>query len=813
MAKTKPEIKSKAAKEPTAPSKFSKFIPYIAAFVTFIIVTLIFFGPMITDDKTLSQGDINQFDGMSKEVVDFRDKNHSEALWTNSMFGGMPAFQISTLYPSNMIQHVEKVLRLGLPEFSGFLFTACLGFYLLLIVLSVNPWLAIAGALAYSLASYNLIILEAGHNTKMHAIALLPYVVVGFILLWQRRYLLGGAVSALSFSMLINANHVQIAYYLFITLLIAGAVFLVYAIRDKDLKHYILAFGIFAGAGLLGIASNLSLLWTTYEYGNATIRGKSDLTSNTQSKGGLDKDYAFSYSYTKAEAFNLLIPNLMGGSSNQLMDEDSKTVQAIHGQTRMLPMYWGDQPFTSGPSYLGALIIFLFILGLVIVDGPFKWWLGLATLLAITLSLGYHLAWFNDFFFDHFPGYNKFRTVTMSLIICQLTVPLLAILAMQRIINKEVPTDRAVNGIYISAGITGGICLIFALFGSALLSFSGPGDKQFQPELVTFLKEDRLSLLRSDAFRSFFLIAIGAAVVWATVKEKISGSIAIAVIIVVCAFDFIGIGKRFINSDSYTEQKEKQNRFAQSPADQVILQDPSPDYRVFNTTVNSFNDASTSYWHKSIGGYHAAKLRRYQELIENHISKGNMAVLDMLNTKYIIQKGPTGMPVAGQNPGACGNAWFVEKVQIVKNADEEIKAMDKFDPLETAFVDSRFASDLNGFTGGKDSVSKIRLVTYAPNDLNYEYTAPKNQVAVFSEIYYQPGWVATVDGKETAIFRANYVLRAMLLPAGSHKVEMKFKPSSYYTGEKVSLVSSVLILLLFGGAVFVEFNNKRPIAA
>ena len=812
MAKTRPEIKTKAAKPAATTSessKYAKFIPHIAALITFIIITLVFFGPMITDDKALAQGDINQFDGMSKEVVDFRVKTGTEALWTNSMFGGMPAFQISTLYPANLIQYVEKALRLGLPEFTGFLFAACLGFYLLLIVLGINPWLAIAGSLAYSLASYNLIILEAGHNTKMHAIALLPYVVVGFMLLWQKRYLLGAAVSALSFSMLINANHVQIAYYLFITLLIAGVVFLIYAIREKDIKHYILAFGIFAACGVAGIASNLSLLWTTYEYGNATIRGKSDLTSNTQSKGGLDRDYAFSYSYTKAEAFNLLIPNLMGGSSQQLMDEDSKTVQAIHGQTRMLPMYWGDQPFTSGPSYLGALIVFLFVLGLVIVDGPFRWWLGIATLLAIMLSMGYHLAWFNNFFFDHFPGYNKFRTVTMSLIICQFTVPLLAVMAFSRIINKEVSKERALNGLYIAAGITGGICLVFALFGSSLLSFTGPGDKQYQPELISYLKLDRQSLLRMDALRSLILILIGAGTVWAVIQDKLSKNIALAIVLVACLFDYIGVGKRFINSDSFQEQKEKQGRFAESPADEAILHDQSLDYRVFNTTVNSFNDASTSYYHKSIGGYHAAKLRRYQELIEHQISKGNMAVFNMLNTKYFIQKGPGGMPAAGQNPGACGNAWFVDKVQIVQNADEEINALDKFDPLETAFVDTKFSSDLAGYTGGKDSTSKIVLKTYAPNDLNYEYTAPKQQVAVFSEIYYQPGWVATVDGKETPIFRANYVLRAMLLPAGSHKVEMKFQPGSYYTGEKVALASSSLILLLFAGAIFLEVKNRK----
>ncbi len=811
MAKTKPDIKTKPAKAQTSstPSPIMKFLPYIMAFVAFIAITMVFFGPMILDDKTLQQGDINQFDGMSKEIIDYRAKTGEEPLWTNSMFGGMPAFQISTVYKGNLVQYIEKALGLGFPEFTGYIFIACVGFYILLLVLGINPWLAIAGSVAYSLATYNIIILEAGHNTKMHAISLLPYVVAGFILLWRRRYILGAALSGISFSMLINANHVQIAYYLFLTLLIAGVVFLIFSIRDKGIKHYILAFGIFAACGVIGIASNLSLLWTTYEYGNSTIRGKSDLTSNTQSSGGLDRDYAFGWSYGKMEAFNLMIPNFMGGSSNQLMDEDSKTVQAIHGQTRVLPMYWGDQPFTSGPAYLGALIVFFFVLGLIVVDGPFKWWLGLATALAIMLSFGHNLAWFNNAFFAHFPGYNKFRTVTMSLIICQLTVPLLAIIAFQKILNKEIAKERVITGIYIATGITGGLCLIFALFGSSLMSFTGGGDKQIQAELVAYLREDRISLLRSDAFRSLILILIGAGTIWAVAQEKLSKNIAIAIVIVACLFDYIGVGKRFINSDMFTQQSDKQNRFALSPADQVILQDKSLDYRVFNTTVNSFNDASTSYHHKSVGGYHAAKLRRYQELIENQISKGNMSVLNMLNTKYIIQKGQNGEPVAGQNPGACGNAWFVDKVQYVDNADAEIKALDKFDPLSTAFVDKKFADDLKGYNGGKDSASKITLTSYAPNDLVYQYTAPQSQVAVFSEIYYQPGWVATVDGRETPIIRADYVLRAMQLPAGSHKVEMKFVPHSYFTGEKIAYASSSLLLLLFAIAIFFEVRNRR----
>ena len=815
MAKTKPEIKSRSTKDTSGePSKFSKFFPYIGAFVVFLAVTLIFFSPMLLDDKKLDQGDVNTYAGASKEVQDFRDKTHTEPLWTNSMFGGMPAFQISTYFNGNLTQPVEKALGLYLPEYSGYLFIAALGFYILMLVLGIDGWLSIAGGIAYSLATYNLIIIEAGHNSKMHAISLLPYVVAGFFLLWRKKYLLGAAVSMLAFSMLISANHVQIAYYLFITLLIAGIVFLVYSVRDGDIKHYIMAFGIFAACGVMGVASNLSLLWTTYEYGNSTIRGKSDLTSNTQSKGGLDRDYAFQWSYGKMEAFNLLIPNFTGGSDRQVLDEDAKTVQATGGRYRELPTYWGDQPFTSGPMYLGALMLFLFVLGLIVVDGPMKWWLGIVTPIAIMLAMGHNLSWFNNFVFDHFPGYNKFRTVTMSMIICQLTVPMLGILALYKIMNKEVTKERALNGLYIAAGITGGICLIFLVLGGSLLSFSSPADQQFQAEIASALKADRRSLLTGDSLRSLILILIGAGVVWAVIQEKLSRNIATAIIVLACLFDYMGVGKRFINDDQisgvrpkWVSVSESKSNFNPSPADQAIAQDQSLDYRVFNTTVNSFNDASTSYHHKSVGGYHAAKLRRYQELIENHISKGNMAVLNMLNTKYFIQKGANG-PVAAQNPGACGNAWFVSKVVQVANADQEMDTLKNFDPKQTAYVDVKFADLLKGYEAG-DTASTIRLTTYEPNHLVYEYNSSKNQTAVFSEIYYQPGWVATVDGKETPIARVDYVLRAMPLPAGSHKVEMKFHPGSYYTGETVSMASSLLILLLFAGALFMEFKHKK----
>ncbi|MFN8275901.1 MAG: YfhO family protein [Chitinophagales bacterium] len=816
MAKAKTtSTKTNAASASAAP----KWMPYAAALLTFIVITFIFFGPRLTDDKTIPQGDIAQYDGMSKEIVDFRAQHHEEPLWSGSMFGGMPAFQISTEFNGNLTRFFDKIFTLGLPEYTAFLFLAALSFYGLLLVMGVNPWLAIGGALAYSLMSYNVIIIEAGHNTKMHAIGLLPIVVSGLMLLWQERYLLGAAVSALGFSLLIWANHVQIAYYLFLTLLILGVVQFIFTIKDGNWKRFALAFSIFAGCGVLGVLANASLLWSTYDYGNATIRGKSELTSNTQSKGGLDRDYAFGWSYGKTEALSLLVPNIMGGSSHGSLDEESAVGKAMTAQgvspqqiaqyLHAFPLYWGDQPFTSGPVYVGAIMCFLFLMGLILVEGPMRWWLGAAALLSVLLSFGHNLPAFNNLVFDYFPGYNKFRTVTMVLVITQLAVPLLGILAVQQLLRKGLDKEKTLNALYISAGLTGGICLVLAIVGPSLFQFGSASDKQLPEWLIKPLKEDRGSLLRMDAFRSFALIAAAAGLLWSYLSDKLKDHAMIAGLVLLFAIDYIGVGKRFINSDTFTDQQQMANRFTPTAADNQIMQDRTPGYRVLNQTVNTFNDASTSYHHKSIGGYHAAKLRRYQELIENQISKGNMSVLNMLNTKYIIQKGADGGPAVATNPAALGNCWFVDEVKVVKNADEEMKALDQFDPSKTAIIDQRFQNDISGFQGGKDAASGIRVTAYQSNKIDYEYSAPKSQLAVFSEIYYQPGWKAMVDGKEVPIVRANYVLRAMLLPAGQHKLEMRFEPASYFTGEKVAYAASAGVLILIGLALFTMVRQQR----
>jgi hypothetical protein len=827
MSKTKAATgttKSVKAETTSAPSPFSRLLPYGVAILSFIVITFIFFSPMITDSKVIQQGDIVQFEGMAHEVKDFREKNHAEPLWTNSMFGGMPAFQISTAYKGNMMQYVNQLISLNFPEYSAYTFIACFSFFILLLVCRVNPWLAIVGGIAYGLSSYNLIIVEAGHNSKMHAISLAPFVFAGALLIWQRKYLLGTALSAAAFSLLIYANHVQIAYYSIISLIVFGVAQLVYTIVvEKDWKHFIISSLLLASTGLIGVASNLSMLWSTYEYGNATIRGKSELTSNKESNGGLDRDYAYKWSLGKLEAFTLMIPNFNGGSSQYELSESSALAEKMQASgvpqaqveqyRRQMPTYWGDQPFTSGPVYLGAIMCFLFVLGLFIVEGPMRWWLGVATLLSVLLSFGHNLQWFSDLFFNFFPGYNKFRTVTMVLVIAQLTVPLLGVYALSKVLSEKIDKEKLINGLYISLGITAGLSLLIAILGPSLFSFTSAGDAelkgQFWEMALPALREDRASLMRGDAFRSFLLIALTGGLIWAYVQDKLSKNLVIGGVGVLVLFDMAGVGKRFINENVFVENNQMNARFQKSPADEQILADQSLNYRVYNTTVNSFNDASTSYHHKSIGGYHAAKLRRYQELIDAHIAKGNMGVFDMLNTKYFIVQGQGGAPMAQQNPGACGNAWFVPAHKVVANADEELKSLDKIDPRQMAYVDKRFADNLKGVQEGFDSSASIQLVAYQPNDLKYKTSNAKQSLAIFSEIYYSPGWVATIDGKEAPISRANYVLRALNVPAGAHEIEFKFQPKSYYTGETIAMASSSLILLLFAFALFMEFKNKK----
>ncbi len=818
--------------------EFKTLLPYVAAIAIFLVVTLVYFSPLL-EGKKIFQSDIVNFKGMSKEIVDFRAKTGQEPLWTNSMFGGMPAYQISAKYTSNLIGYLDNVLTLGLPHPANIVFLYFLGFFILLLVMGVDPWLSIAGATAFAFSSYFFIIIDAGHNSKAHAIAYMAPAMAGIILTMKRKYLWGGLMTAVFLSLEVKANHPQITYYLAMIALLFGLFQLIQSIRIKELTPFFKAVGVLLIALTFAVVTNITSLWATWEYGKYTIRGKSELTSDKDNRtSGLDKDYATQWSYGIGETMTLLIPDFYGGSSSVKIGENSKIAEAMKengipeatiSQFTSQPMpflYWGAQPFTSGPVYVGSIIMFLFLLGLFIVKGPVKWWLLSATILSILLSWGHNLMPLTDFFFNYLPGYNKFRAVSMILVIAEFTIPLLGILALKEIVDRRQDQKHLFKGLQAAVIITAGVTLFFALLPGLFLDFAGAGDRYMQQQyklpdwLMQAIREDRQSILRMDAIRSFVFILLAGGLTWALLFSKIKKEYAFLALTLFILADMFTVNKRYLTNDSFTSGARVENPFEPTAADNQILQDKSLDFRVLNLTSNTFNDAGTSYYHKSLGGYHGAKLRRYQELIDhgiqkdiktfaNSMSTDSTPILNMLNTKYLILPDKEKQPVAFPNQNTLGNAWFVNSVEMVENADAEIKALNNFSPDKVAIVDKTFGSNLKSFTPGRDSTDFITLDDYAPNELSYHYRAKNNGLAVFSEIYYPKGWNAYVDGQVTPYFRANYVLRAMVLPAGEHKVRFKFEPVVYAIGEKISFVSSVILIVLALVLISFEFVRAR----
>ncbi|MDP4281561.1 MAG: hypothetical protein Q8867_05360 [Bacteroidota bacterium] len=809
---------------------FKKVIPYVAAILIFLVITMVFLSPLI-EGKRLYQSDIVQFKGMSKEIVDFRARTGQEPLWTNSMFGGMPAYQISTVYKANLIGYLDNILTLGLPHPANLVFLYFLGFFILLLAMGVNPWLAIAGSIAYAFSSFFFIVIDVGHNSQAHAIGYIAFALAGIILAFRKKYIAGGILTALFLSLELKANHPQITYYFVLLAVILGIFILVQSIREKDFGSFMKSVGVIFVAGIFALLTNITSLWATNEYGKYTIRGKTELTSEKENRtSGLDKSYATQWSYGIGETMTLMIPDFYGGSSSGKLGENSATAKALRQNNvpdenikqfihqPVPPLYWGDQPFVEGPVYVGAIIVFLFLLGLFIVKGPVKWWLLGATALSIALAWGHNFMALTDFFLMYVPGYNKFRSVSMILVIAEIAMPLLGILALKEIFDKKQDKKKLFKYLKISFYIAGGLTLIFAVIPGMFLNFSGPSDSQYAHQyqipdwLIQAIRDDRIRLERLDALRSFIFITLTALLIWGFLYEKVKKEYAYVALIVLFLVDMFPVNKRYLNNDSFTSKSQSENPIEPSRADQMILQDKDPDFRVLNVMVNPFQDATTSYFHKSIGGYHGAKLRRYQELIDNQISKNNMAVLNMLNTKYIITAGGDRNPVAQMNPEAAGHAWFVKAYKIVPNADAELNSLTHFNPKDTAIIDARYQGQLAQFQSGRDSLDNIQLDSYAPNDLKYTYSSKSNGLAVFSEIYYPKGWNAYIDGKLTPHFCSDYVLRAMVLPAGNHKVEFRFEPKVYFVGEKISLYSSILLILLvlgFGGWELQKVLRKR----
>lgn len=791
-----------------------KLIPYIVAVVLFVILSLAYMSPVL-EGKKLNQGDIVRHNGMAKEIRDFRDSTGEEALWTNSMFSGMPAYQISVKYNGNLIQYIDKIMRLGLPRPADLVFLYMIGFFILLIVLRVNPWLSIAGAIAFGFSSYFLIILEAGHTSKAHAIGYMAPVIAGFVLAYRGKYLAGGILTMLFLALELRAGHPQMTYYLMMLLLLFGLAELIGALRNHKIIHFAKASSVILVAVIIAVLTHTTNLWATWEYGKDTIRGKSELSTQKENRtSGLDKDYATAWSYGVAETGTLIIPNFHGGSSMGKLSTNSDTYKLLiennvpRKQAEAFiggaPTYWGSQPFTSGPVYIGSIVVFLFIFGLFVIKGPMKWWLLAGTILSILLAWGKNFMPLTEFFLDYFPGYNKFRAVSMTLVIAELTIPILAFLALNEVFKKEIDKQKLIKSLQYSFYIVGGFLLIFVLLPGAFFNFSSVSDAQLPEWLIQTMIDDRISLLRMDALRSLVFVLLTSVVLWFYLKGKLKVTYVFGLLIILVLVDMWPVDRRYLNDNNFVQSSRMDKPFAKSAADEFILKDVDPNFRVLNLTVDPFKDAATSYYHKSIGGYHGAKLRRYQELYDAQIQqKFNMNVLNMLNAKYIIQPDNNKKPAAQINMAALGNAWFVEDYLLVDNADQELEALNDFDPTKLAIIDKRFSENLNGFSPSVDSTAAIKLIEYKPNELKYQTNTRKDQLLVFSEIYYDKGWNAYVDGELTPHIRANYVLRAMILPAGKHLVEFKFEPKVYKVGEKISFASSLLlIILVLGYGVF-----------
>ncbi|MFQ3332534.1 MAG: hypothetical protein ACI8ZH_000424 [Flavobacteriales bacterium] len=788
--------------------RFKKLSPHLIVILLFVGISFAYFSPVF-QGKHLDMPDIKHWKGMSKEVTDFRNATGEEALWTNSMFSGMPAYQISTKSNANLIQYVVKPISLGIPRPANLLFLYLLGFYLLLLSLKVDYRLSAVGAIAFAFSSYFFIIIMAGHMTKAHAIAYVPMVVAAVLYTYRGRMLLGGVLTALTVALELYANHLQITYYLVLVLILIGVVQFVKDLRANNLTSFAKRSGVLVLAALLASGTAVTRLSTTMEYGTESTRGKSELTNNLDNKtSGLDKDYATSWSYGVAETFTLLIPNFYGGASQGELTTDSKTYNAIKRAPnakqliKQLPLYWGTQPFTSGPTYAGAIVMFLFIFGLLFVKSEMRVWILLATIMSIMLAWGKNFMPLTDLFLDYFPGYNKFRAVSMILVIAEFTLPLLGFVALNKFLTTEAPENKKKKPLQLAFYIVGGLTLVFALMPNLFFDFVGGQDASLAKNgwPIDALQADRAGLLSTDAWRSFIFIALTFGAMWMFLKNKLSSKYVILIVGVLVLADMWTVNKRYLNDDNFARKSKVEIPYQATAADQQILRDNDPNFRVFNQSVSTFNDASTSYFHKSIGGYHGAKLKRYQELIENHIAKGNMAVLNMLNTKYFIT--PKGQ--AQQNPAAMGNAWFVNEINSVANADAEIAALNSFNPANTAIVDIRFSEY---FINGLDnSVTSISLSEYKPNYLKYNSDSQKEGIAIFSEIYYDKGWNAYVDGELKPHFRANYVLRGMQIPAGKHVVEFKFEPAVYHVSERIALASSIVLLLLLG---FVSYKELK----
>lgn len=812
-----------------------KILTHVGIIILCLVVAIAYFSPALKG-KVVYQGDTLSAQAMSYEQDQYLKSTGEHTHWTPGMFSGMPSYQISVEPQHSVFSSLKHVLimrDLGWERDIAILFLYLLGFYICLVALGVNPWISLIGAIAFGLGSYNIIIVEAGHITKAWAISMMAPILAGMVLAFKRKYVWGGILFTLALGLQITFNHIQITYYTVLMAGILGVVYLIFAFKEKTLKQFFIGVGVLVIGSLFVLATNSRHLVVNQEYAKYTMRGGSEISVTPEDlykdgepksiageKSGLNIDYAYNWSYGKGETFTIMVPGFYGGGSGEKVSHESEFYKNFHSEHA--PLYWGDQPFTSGPVYFGAIIVFLFVFGLFVVKGPERWWLLIAAFLAILMSWGKNLLGFNEFLFDNLPYYNKFRTPSMSLVIANVAMVMMAALALKAVIegkgddrNYRRNTSRA---LYISAGITGGLCLIFIVFAGSF-SYSGLSDQQMAqqygnnwPYIEQALIADRKSLLRGDSFRSFILIALAGVMLWLFVNEKIKKAWpVVAVIAALVVFDLWGVDKRYLNESNFVSKSQ----FALYPTqddlaiDQAAAEVGDKDYRVLDMVHNTFNDAKPSAFHHQIGGYHAAKLRRYQDLIDFYISRHiNMNVLNMLNARYFVT--PNGIE---RNMYALGNAWFVNATQLVNNPNEEILALNKFNPADTAIVGADFAQFVQGKELSRDSNSTIEMLhqtPYNPDYVAYKTHTTKEQLAVFSEIYYAPDWRAYIDGQPAEYLRVNYILRAMVVPAGDHTIEFRNEAPTQHKWDKITLASSiVLVVVIIGAIVFWVIKRRK----
>ena len=828
-----------------------KCLPDVIVVALFAVISFAYFFVPVSQGKILFQHDSAASVGMSKELVDYRARTGETTRWTNTLFGGMPTYQMSPAYDSSdTLGQVMNAYHLWLPDNVWFLFAYLLGFYILLRAFDFKQSLAALGSVLWAFSSYFLIIIAAGHLWKVMALAYLPPMIAGVVLTYRGKYLWGFVLTALFTAFEVKANHVQMTYYYLFIVLFMVIAFFVKALREKQLQSFLKSSAIVIVAAGIGVAINISNLYHTWQYQKESMRGKSELVKGNnanQTSSGLERDYITQWSYGIDETMTLLVPNAKGGASAPLVQNESAMSKADPQVQSMLPQiyeafpqYFGSQPGTSGPVYVGAFVLFLFVLGLFIVKGPMKWALLGATILSILLAWGKNFIGFTDFFLDYVPMYAKFRTVASILVIAEFTIPLLAALALKQIVDEPEELKKQMKFVYISLGLTAGVAFLMAVAPGIMSPFVSEQETQMiasiqgmdantQHLIISNIESMRQAMVSADAWRSVVIILIGFALLMAFRFRKLPGKYMIVALAVLCLIDLWQVDKRYLNDGMFVPRSERENPHQPTAADAKILQDRSLNYRVLNFAVSTFNDNETSYFHKSVGGYHPAKLRRYQEMIDAYIAPqmqaamgeistkgGDMQkvdgrkvfpVLNMLNTKYFILPLQGGTTVALQNPYAQGNAWFVNKIVYVGDANAEYAQVAKINLQTEAVADKKFESAL-GQAITNDSTATVRLTSYQPNNLRYTVDSKNGGIVVFSEIYY-PGWTATVDGTPTPIARVNYILRALTVKPGKHTVVFDFHPSSIRTTEIIAYISLVLLLLAIVGTVYVEFRKSR----